>query len=106
MLTEDRQPQQLSLSTRGCLYDGTVAHELIHALGFLHEQSRPDRDQYIKINWDNIIEDMKFNFQIYNEGDTFGLKYDFDSIMHYDSFAFSIDNESPTIEPLQSGIEL
>lgn len=62
-----------------------MLHELGHAIGFWHEQSRPDRDQYIEIQWDNIMEGFKDNFDKYSHGkiDSLGQPYDYDSIMHY-----------------------
>jgi hypothetical protein len=49
--------QVISLGTT-CETRYRALHEIMHALGFLHEHSRPDRDQYIKIlHWN--IEDGK-----------------------------------------------
>lgn len=46
----------MSLSRQGCIYHNTVQHELLHALGFNHEQTRSDRDNHIRVLWENISE--------------------------------------------------
>ena len=72
----------------------------MHAAGFYHEQSREDRDQYVKINEANIKKGLENNFQI--EGMP-RSDYDYSSIMHYSQKAFS-KNELPTIECIKNGV--
>lgn len=93
--------QTISLAP-GCYTGGTI-HEITHALGLWHEQSRADRDSYVRIVWDNISESAKGNFNIVN-GTLIG-EYDYDSIMHYGPKAFSI-NGKDTIIPLKSGAKI
>lgn len=69
-------------------YKFLIAHELAHALGFLHEQSRPDRDQYVTINTGNITPGFEHNFNINAASSTEGA-YDFCSVMHYGPKFFS-----------------
>ncbi|XP_034776557.2 hatching enzyme 1.2-like [Acipenser ruthenus] len=89
--------QPVSL-TAGCMAKGSVQHELFHALGFYHEQSRSDRDEYVTIMWENIDEEYKYAF---SKEDTNNLDttYDYSSIMHYPSFAFT-KSGNPTILPI------
>ena len=62
---------------------GIVIHELAHAQGILHEQSRPDRDNYVTINTANIISRYLGNFRKHSTGTVSGTRYDFGSVMHY-----------------------
>lgn len=65
-----------------------MAHELGHALGLWHEQSRTDRDTFVQIIAGNIVPGKEHNFDIVPTSTTHG-DYDFDSVMHYGQCAFS-----------------
>ena len=89
--------QDISLSSSGCLYRSTIKHEIIHSLGYYHEQSRQDRDNFVKINFANVRSGTKHNFDWTQNTETFGVPYDGRSNMHYGYKAFS-KNGLPTIE--------
>lgn len=59
-----------------------VIHEIGHAIGFSHEQSRTGRDNFVRILFDNIQQGREGNFGIRNTNN-FGVEYDYLSIMHY-----------------------
>ncbi|KAM0734297.1 Zinc metalloproteinase nas-8 [Formica fusca] len=94
--------QDVNLQVPGCLTQkGTVIHELMHAVGFLHEHSRYERDDYVDILWQNISPSHTHNFnkapaEVTN---AFGVGYDYSSVMHYSSTAFSKNNQLKTIVP-------
>ena len=74
-----------------CETAGHVAHEVGHCIGFWHEQSRPDRDEYVTIMNSHIKKGGHKNFAkiVGNKVDYQGTTYDFGSIMHYPRFAFA-----------------
>ncbi len=76
------------LSIVNWTYHFIIMHELAHALGVWHEQSRPDRDNYVQINAGNIQSGMENNFDLQSGANMDG-PYDFDSIMHYPQCAFA-----------------
>lgn len=96
--------QQLLSLANNCFGIGTILHEMMHAAGFWHEQSRADRDSYVYVYWQNIMKGMAYNFDKYtwNEIQSLGAPYDTCSVMHYNSYAFSA-NGAPTIVKIQNG---
>ncbi|XP_025085563.1 uncharacterized protein LOC112558985 isoform X1 [Pomacea canaliculata] len=102
--------QQVTLG-EGCYAKGIILHELMHALGFWHEHSRPDRDSFIVIVWDNIASEHRSNFEKYDSFtiNTLETTYDYGSIMHYKNNTFALDRSTITINathPLPLGVQM
>lgn len=102
--------QHLIVSTR-CIYRGSFYHELGHTLGLTHKQNRYDRDEWLQINWDNIVPGKAANFRKRlrtigwvnhnnSENPVWELRQEFDvrSIMMYNLHHFS-KNGLPIMEP-------
>lgn len=84
-------------------FDKEIIHELMHALGFVHEQSRPDRDRFIKIHWDRIEADKQSQFEIAPTSMTSIYKnrpFDYQSVMIYDPADFAKVRGDFTMESL------
>lgn len=88
--------QELHLGN-GCGYFGLVVHEMLHAVGFAHEQNRADRDQHLTIFWDNIDKNQRYNFDILGGGLTY-TNFDYNSIMLYGEYAFTAYRDRKTME--------
>ncbi|CAH1789168.1 unnamed protein product, partial [Owenia fusiformis] len=82
----------ISLAKRGCVQKAIIEHEIGHALGLIHEQTRPDRDSYISVNWANIKHDSRRQYDIVSLQDhrTYNIEYDYGSVMQYGKEYFRI----------------
>lgn len=81
------QGQDVSIG-QGCANLNVVVHEIGHVLGFYHEQSRSDRDQYIEIIWGNVLPGYALQFRKESDAN-YNIPYDLTSTMQYPQWAFS-----------------
>ncbi|XP_055919216.1 seminal metalloprotease 1-like [Eupeodes corollae] len=93
---------------KGCFRLATIVHEFLHALGFYHQQSASNRDEFVKIVFENISSGKESNFNIYNSTvvEDFGIEYDYGSVMHYGPTAFSKNGEKTIIPILDPSAEI
>lgn len=102
-----RGGQQTVTLGQGC-GTGNAIHEIGHTIGLWHEQSREDRDTFVRIVWANIDPSLQHNFtQHVSDGDDLGA-YDYGSIMHYPADAFSTNRQATIValQPIPSGVTM
>ncbi|XP_068623553.1 uncharacterized protein [Battus philenor] len=80
-----------------CMSLGEIVHEVMHILGYSHEHTRPDRDQYITVMWDNIKPGYKKYFTIRQNDPLLSLSYDYASVLHYPARAFSKNGQATIV---------
>ncbi|BHF73904.1 Bone morphoproteintic protein 1 [Sparganum proliferum] len=95
-------PQAISIAP-SCESVGEVMHQLGHVLGFYHEQSRPDRDDFVEILSDNILPGAwnEFAKRPSTYIDSLGEPYDYESIMHLKNNEFTKPGKNESIRPLE-----
>ena len=83
---------------------GFIVHEIGHSLGLVHTQTRPDRDEYIRVNKQNIRSDesAQFQYKKCSACQIYNTSYDCMSVMHYrDDFLRKAGRRGPTMTPMK-----
>ncbi|EGT50964.1 CBN-NAS-28 protein [Caenorhabditis brenneri] len=104
---QENMPYQMVSVGPMCDTLGTATHELMHAIGFWHQQSRSDRDDYVYVDFSNIIPSQAYNFQKMplDQAQLLNLPYDYGSVMQYYPYAFALDSKQYTILAKQDGYQ-
>ncbi len=80
-----------------------ITHEIMHALGFVHEHTRPDRDRYVRVHWEEISEQGIGQFEVVPEEWAElveGRPFDYQSVMIYGPTLFAKVPGTQTLESI------
>lgn len=102
-------PQNITLSIAPdptqVLHKGVIIHEIGHALGFYHEHQRPDRNTFVTYFANNAIAGLSNQFDLLPGSQQYAQSaYDFASVMHYASNAFSTGPSKYTLKKKNGGL--
>ncbi|XP_065188144.1 uncharacterized protein LOC135818865 [Sycon ciliatum] len=95
-----------------CLTEvGYMVHQLLHLAGLYHMHQRSDRDQYVRIFWQNILPVGMQYFSKYSTPEPGSIpdnmRYDYGSIMHYGKSTYGTNQtHAITMLPRQQGIKI
>jgi len=91
----------------GVMSQAIIIHELGHVIGLLHEHQRPDRNIYITVQYENVAPEDRFCFELRPEYDFLykyrKFPYDYNSVMHYSNYSFSINGQPVILSPVAIG---
>ncbi|XP_062556029.1 zinc metalloproteinase nas-14-like [Armigeres subalbatus] len=99
----------VNLQNPSCMETGTVTHEFMHALGFYHEFTRPDRDDWVSIDSGALATQyqtesfMNANFgkKSADQVELYGIEYSYGSVMHYSKWGGAVSYSRPVMNNLK-----
>lgn len=85
----EKGAQTINLGT-GCVVEHIILHEMLHSLGLVHEHNRPNRDEHVTVNFQNLIPNFHAQFYKMSESEWLdqSIPYNKFSLMHFPADAF------------------
>ncbi|XP_052679329.1 meprin A subunit beta-like isoform X2 [Crassostrea angulata] len=94
-----------------CFDQRKLVYNLARILGLPDEHTRPDRDKYLTIHWDNISKDTyAYRSNLYNKStpdfwdNIHNMPYDYTSVTHVRPFEHALDSRKPTVSTKYPGV--